>query len=133
MKHYILYDSTTGFISTQLSMTDRSLQKTLANNPNLSALIGRVPNVNTYQMNVSTDPHTIESKPEETINVSAYIRELRTKLLKASDWTQAADSPLTDAKKTEWATYRQALRDMPDTCSDCATVDDVTWPTKPGA
>jgi hypothetical protein len=52
-------------------------------------------------------------------------------MLQVSDWTQTADSPLTASKKAEWATYRQALRDMPDTCSDCETIDDVTWPTKP--
>lgn len=34
-------------------------------------------------------------------------------LLAQSDWTQLADSPLTDAKKTEWQDYRQALRDFP--------------------
>ena len=34
--------------------------------------------------------------------------------LKASDWTQLPDSPLSEAKKAEWATYRQALRDVPE-------------------
>ena len=42
-------------------------------------------------------------------------REIRNTLLLDSDWTQFTDSPLTDAKKTEWKTYRQALRDMPTT------------------
>ena len=41
------------------------------------------------------------------------LREIRNKLLSGSDWTQAADSPLSNSKKTEWATYRQALRDLP--------------------
>ena len=49
-------------------------------------------------------------------------------LLKESDWTQLTDSPLTDAKKTEWATYRQKLRDLPATESD---YDNPTWPTEP--
>ena len=31
-------------------------------------------------------------------------------LLVSSDWTQLPDSPLTN--KTEWATYRQVLRDL---------------------
>lgn len=133
MKNYIFYHTSTGFISTQIKMTERSLQKTLTSNPHLSYLETSVSDVNNFIVNVSTDPHTIESKPEPVINVTAYIRDLRTKLLKASDWTQGADSPLSAEKIAEWATYRQALRDMPDTCSDCATVDDVTWPTKPGA
>ena len=44
-----------------------------------------------------------------------WFREIRNTLLLDSDWTQFTDSPLTDAKKTEWKTYRQALRDMPTT------------------
>lgn len=55
------------------------------------------------------------------------IRRQRNDLLAASDWTQSPDSPLSDAKKQEWATYRQQLRDLP------ATADprNPTWPTKP--
>lgn len=131
MKNYIFYNTSTGFISTQLKMTDKSLQKTLSSNPHLSYLEGTVPDVDKYCVNVSGDVPVIENKPEPTINVTAYIRENRTKLLQVSDWTQTADSPLTASKKAEWATYRQALRDMPDTCSDCETIDDVTWPSRP--
>lgn len=36
----------------------------------------------------------------------------RLKVLKDSDWTQLPDSPLSSEKKTEWATYRQAWRDI---------------------
>ena len=39
--------------------------------------------------------------------------EKRNNKLFASDWTQMPDRPLTAEKKTEWATYRQALRDVP--------------------
>ena len=39
--------------------------------------------------------------------------EKRNRRLFASDWTQLPDSPLSDVKKAEWATYRQALRDIP--------------------
>ena len=41
------------------------------------------------------------------------LREKRDRRLAASDWTQMADSPLSDSKKAEWATYRQALREIP--------------------
>ena len=37
----------------------------------------------------------------------------RNRKLKDSDWTQMPDSSLSDLKKTEWATYRQQLRDIP--------------------
>lgn len=41
------------------------------------------------------------------------LRKIRTALLRDSDWTQVNDSPLTDQEKQAWATYRQALRDLP--------------------
>ena len=40
------------------------------------------------------------------------VRDQRNRLLAESDWTQMADSPLTDEEKSAWATYRQALRDI---------------------
>lgn len=38
------------------------------------------------------------------------LRRQRDQLLKDSDWTQVADAPV---DKQVWATYRQALRDLP--------------------
>ena len=63
----------------------------------------------------------------------SQIRQLRNQLLIASDWTQVPDSPLTDAKKAEWATYRQQLRDMMSsyTDSESNTVQNTTFPTPP--
>ena len=55
----------------------------------------------------------------------------RNALLAESDWTQFADSPLTDKKKSEWATYRQALRDLPQEYPNAISNDDIIWPTKP--
>jgi len=55
------------------------------------------------------------------------IREERTEKLKDSDWTQTSDSPLSNSKKTEWQTYRQALRDIT-TQSDPFN---ITWATEP--
>ena len=65
-------------------------------------------------------------KPAEDIKIQ--IRRFRDALLAKSDWTQNNDSPLSDAKKQEWATYRQALRDVPQTHTEPR---DITWPTKP--
>jgi len=50
---------------------------------------------------------------------------LRNKLLQRSDWTQGADSPLSQTKREQWATYRQALRDLN------MTADPVVWPIEP--
>lgn len=51
--------------------------------------------------------------------------------LQKSDWTQFPDSPLSDTKKAEWATYRQSLRDIPETYSGATSLDDIIWPTEP--
>jgi len=51
--------------------------------------------------------------------------------LKKCDWTQATDSPLSDEKKAEWATYRQAVRDVPANNSSVTDYDNIVWPTSP--
>jgi hypothetical protein len=45
--------------------------------------------------------------------------------LAASDWTMLTDAP-TD--KTAWATYRQALRDLP---AQGGNADDAVFPNEP--
>ena len=51
-----------------------------------------------------------------------------------SDWTQGADSPLTDEKKAEWRTYRQALRDIISNIpADLDDPEDISWPTEPSS
>ena len=59
------------------------------------------------------------------------IRFERQNLLFSSDWTQANDSPLTDAQKEEWRTYRQALRDVSTAQSSVQRYEDIVWPTEP--
>jgi hypothetical protein len=53
----------------------------------------------------------------------------RNALLANSDWTQLADVPLTAEMKAQWATYRQALRDITD---QSGFPDNINWPDKPG-
>jgi hypothetical protein len=57
----------------------------------------------------------------------AQLRATRNALLNACDWTQVADCTI--PKKTEWATYRQTLRDFPSTVSDARAT--ITWPHNP--
>jgi hypothetical protein len=58
----------------------------------------------------------------------AQIRGQRNDLLKACDWTQIADCTITN--KAAWTTYRQALRDLPNTITgDPRTFND--WPHDP--
>lgn len=67
---------------------------------------------------------------------SDEVRTERDLLLANCDWTQLSDSPLTDAKKAEWATYRQQLRDFPaNNPTVTVALDDsgTVWPTIPAA
>jgi hypothetical protein len=57
----------------------------------------------------------------------SQLRATRNALLTACDWTQIPDC--TTPKKTEWATYRQTLRDFPATVVDARA--DITWPHNP--
>jgi len=51
-----------------------------------------------------------EAKAAKDAEQAKSVRQTRDDKLKDSDWTQAADSPV---NKETWATYRQALRDLP--------------------
>lgn len=62
----------------------------------------------------------------ETVTLPREIRQQRDDLLTACDWTQANDIP--QATKDKWATYRQALRDVP---QQPGFPTNVVWPTKP--
>lgn len=57
----------------------------------------------------------------------SQIRYQRTQLLKDCDWTQMPDCTI--PKKTEWATYRQTLRDLPSTITEPRTF--IDWPHNP--
>ncbi len=68
------------------------------------------------------------------------IRSARNRILVETDWTQMSDSPLTNEKKQEWANYRQALRDLPNSIDDISVYvnenftirwQDIPWPTRP--
>jgi hypothetical protein len=66
---------------------------------------------------------------EEVANVGKMLlRRQRDRLLSDTDWiiTRASDQGV--STPTEWATYRQALRDITDTYT---SLEDVIWPTKP--
>jgi len=61
-------------------------------------------------------------------DVAKIVRTQRDNKLAACDWTVLTDSPLTTAKKTEWKTYRQALRDI---TSGDNFPHSITWPSQP--
>jgi hypothetical protein len=74
----------------------------------------------------------IDFRAEELQSISdgnaASIREERNLKLAACDWTVLTDSPLTTAKKTEWKTYRTALRNI--TAAE-GFPNSISWPTEP--
>lgn len=58
----------------------------------------------------------------------AYLRHVRDLLIGLTDYTQAADSPLTAEQRAAWAIYRQALRDLPVNYSGDGP---IPWPQSP--
>ena len=74
---------------------------------------------------------TIDAKETEWETGSSerelnLLRAERNTKLAETDWTQSRDVTL--ANDADWATYRQALRDITDTYT---SLDDVVWPEKP--
>ena len=122
-------------------MGDRSMMKL----PQLSTtLVELVPNavwriegddLNDYDNIIWLDENITKPSKEEcdtllSIRTNEYhlykLREKRNTLLLESDWTQFRDVSLPN--DVEWATYRQALRDLPANTTD---PENPTWPTKP--
>ena len=58
----------------------------------------------------------------------SMVRADRNARLGATDWTQIGDATLGDHTAEEWRTYRQALKDIPQTYS---RVSEVVWPEDP--
>ena len=79
-------------------------------------------------MNIDLDAFLAPSGNENKY-LTDRMRQERDALLSRSDWTQMADSPLSNSKKAEWATYRQALRDFPASWTPAETVDIPDEPT----
>jgi hypothetical protein len=65
---------------------------------------------------VKVEDKTAEEIAADVASKAAQLRAARDNALKLSDWTQLTDAPV---NKTEWANYRQALRDLP---------NDENWP-----
>ncbi len=90
--------------------------------------------------NTTTAPTKAEIQTEitrlDSIEKFTLLRRQRDILLNESDWTRLDDNGLSSDKKAEWATYRQALRDLPSTADpkldEIYDLDQstVTWPTQ---
>ena len=71
--------------------------------------------------------------PEKMLKrrIDELVRIPRDQLLNESDWTQNSDNGLSEEKKTEWQTYRQELRDLPNGISTKEDIKNLVYPTKP--
>jgi hypothetical protein len=129
MKTYAIYNST-GVVVKQVQCLDGELDNYL--HDDLSAIeTNESPFNKRVENGVLIEIEAVEEPPAAPLIESLSITDQRNAKLHESDWTQFADSPLSDTKKAEWATYRQALRDLPQQYPDAITNDDIIWPTKP--
>lgn len=67
------------------------------------------------------------SQQEAEAQAWASVRNERQQLLQASDWSILPDVPLNPSQKSQWAAYRQSLRDVtnqPDPLN-------IVWPVPP--
>ena len=92
-----------------------------------NAFYAELPNGSQGYLRVSGSSVVVDTDQEAADALAfkwASIRSQRDALLAASDYTQVADAP---GDTAAWATYRQALRDVPSQ----SDVDNITWPTEP--
>ena len=77
------------------------------------------------EVTLVSDPSKVQAKIQQAWTA---LRAQRNSLLVASDYTQLQDAHLSAEKKSAWADYRQALRDLPENATDPTQ---VTWPVSP--
>ena len=72
-------------------------------------------------------PMTEEEVTARTEQEWGAVRGQRNFLLTRTDWTQLDDTPLANTAKQQWASYRQALRDI----TAQADPFNIEWPANP--
>ena len=122
MKNYSIYNLSTGLIHTQGQSSVANINDIVLNSGD-GILEG--------EHDRSTQKIVNGAVVSYTPDFWRKVRRSRNSLLAESDWTQVADTPLTDSTKAEWSTYRQTLRDLPANNSSATSIDDITFPTPP--
>ena len=105
---HIIYKVSTGeprIMVTSLSMAEANLEEGEAH---LLTVSEDIPFENILVIDGQVTP-----KDTPAFDPVAAARHLRGGLLTDSDWTQAADSPLSVETKLSWKEYREELRDFP--------------------
>lgn len=130
MGNWIVYKSDTGqIVDHDYIGNEAKVQKLCNANPGTTYIAGKC-HPEGCKVDISQDPPVILHNQNQ-IPTIALVRQRRNIMLTACDWTQAPDSPLSDSKKAEWQTYRQALRDVPVDQADVTDLFDVIWPSEP--
>jgi hypothetical protein len=91
--------------------------------------------VNGIKVDLTAEEIAQRQQDEQAWNNGAFdramadLRQKRDAMLKSCDWVMMSDSPIAD--KSNWETYRQALRDITNGLTTVADVEAVVFPTKP--
>ena len=99
-----------------------------ANNNWVQAWVERDMFSDTTEDGVTTTKAEHEAAYQAQVDADAAerVRSERNQKLKDTDWMGMSDVTMS----ADWATYRQALRDVP---SQAGFPNTITWPTEPGA
>lgn len=144
-KHYVLPENWRHVSGLRLLANDLSTLKSLGWYPVTNVEISYDPGTQyisdyTYELqpDVVTATPVISNRPPEQIitfeqrkaEFMYRLREERNYKLSATDWTRLDDVNLTTEQKETWATYRQQLRDLPQTYESNNVIDinQVVWP-----
>ena len=144
MIKYVIYDNATGRIITWGEATSASVDGIAEVAGQTVLIVSELATCDTHYVDngslvaKTTKPsqyhvfnYTSKQWEADTARCLVLLRRERDGLLARCDWTQITDNQLSDSKKTEWATYRQQLRDLPSSYSNLSNLADVTWPTTP--
>ena len=123
MKEISIYKKSDGVIVKALSCLDADLDYLIKSGYDY---IEGIHNPNRFKV---VDGKAVEIEKTED-EIAGITKTLRNAKLSASDWTQLSDASLSDDKKAEWKTYRQALRDLP-THAKWPNLESGDWPTLP--
>ena len=123
MKEISIYKKSAGVIVKALSCLDADLDYLIKSGYDY---IEGIHNPNRFKV---VDGKAVEIEKTED-EIAGITKTLRNAKLSASDWTQLSDASLSDDKKAEWKTYRQALRDLP-THAKWPNLESGDWPTPP--
>jgi len=129
MKSIVIYDYDTGIIKRVVNCPDDNV------NLQLDAGEAVVEGFADDSKQMVVDGQIVDKDApgdaEKNAQALHKLRKMRNDMLKQCDWTILADAPLTTYKKGLWKTYRQTLRDLPETYEDITNINQVDFPEAP--